>query len=655
MLPHHDHVTTQDAPVLLAGDDDHHATPSPWQEGISPAHGCTLSAHADAAQSWNVYSPANIARVKADEDAAAAREAAADQRMQELDAERRAAILRGRTPPPLPDDVDTGDGKRKRDRDGGHDRKRRKLKGEDDTDQDIRLAASRTRTGDGDGADAKILKLRKPASDAPLTDHAGHIDLFPVDMKEALKRERNAEAEQEKRKKEQAFEDQYTMRFSNAAGRDGLGKPWYIAQHNAVPVTEGSTPALEYPGFESKDVWGNEDSRRKEREQARISSNDPFAFMQQAQTQLKKSKEDKKRWADERKRELKELRNAQDAEARRGERHSRSSHHRNHDESRNSNRSLSHKHSHREDRLRRRSQEREHDRREHRSRPSSSRHRSRSPSHRRRSTIYLIEALNSDMASYPSEKCCAIGVKHEGTPKGEIKSIGDIRAYVSPAANGSTQNAILLMTDVLGFQFPNVQLIADQFAANGYYTIVPDVFKGNEIPFPMPADFDFPSWKENKMPRTNDVDPIYAATIKYLRGELGVKRLGGVGYCFGGKYVCRWLKPGGLDAGYTAHPSFVEVEELKGIQGPLSIAAAESDWIFPAEKRRESEDILKDMGATYQLSLYSGVEHGFATKGDLENPRGKFCKELAFLQAVLWFDEYVKKENHDIPIPKSGL
>jgi dienelactone hydrolase len=116
--------------------------------------------------------------------------------------------------------------------------------------------------------------------------------------------------------------------------------------------------------------------------------------------------------------------------------------------------------------------------------------------------------------------------------------------------------------------------IADQFAANGYYTIIPDVFRGNEIPFPMPPDFDFPSWKANKMPREGDVDPIFGTIIKYLRGELGVKRLGGVGYCFGGKYVCRWLKPGGLDAGFTAHPSFVEVDELKGIMGPLSIAAA---------------------------------------------------------------------------------
>lgn len=329
--------------------------------------------------------------MKADEEAAAAREAAADQRMQELDAERRAAILRGRTPPPLPEEdeaqAEAEAGKRKRDRDGGHDRKRRKLKGEDDTDMDIRLAASLTKPREGDEDNAKVLKLRKPASDAPLTDHAGHIDLFPVDMKESLKREKNAEAEKEKRKKEQAFEDQYTMRFSNAAGRDGLGNPWYTAQHNTKPGTESKTSALEYPGFESKDVWGNEDPRRKEREQARISSNDPFAFMQKAQTQLKKSKEDKKKWSDERRRELKELREAQDSEARRDERHRKSSrhHHHGHRESRDVDRDRSHKHSHRRDRSRSRSREREKERKEHRNQHSSSRHRtSRSPSSRRR-------------------------------------------------------------------------------------------------------------------------------------------------------------------------------------------------------------------------------------------------------------------------------
>ena len=70
------------------------------------------------------------------------------------------------------------------------------------------------------------------------------------------------------------------------------------------------------------------------------------------------------------------------------------------------------------------------------------------------------------------------------------------------------------------------------------------------------------------------VDPVIEAVLKEMRGPMGCKRIGGVGYCFGGKYVARFLKPGKLDAGYTAHPSFMTPDELKGITGPLSIAAA---------------------------------------------------------------------------------
>jgi hypothetical protein len=40
--------------------------------------------------------------------------------------------------------------------------------------------------------------------------------------------------------------------------------------------------------------------------------------------------------------------------------------------------------------------------------------------------------------------------------------------------------------------------------------------------------------------------------------------------------------------------------------------------------------------------LYGGCEHGFAIKGDVSRPQVKFAKEQAFLQAVNWFEEYLK-------------
>jgi dienelactone hydrolase len=64
------------------------------------------------------------------------------------------------------------------------------------------------------------------------------------------------------------------------------------------------------------------------------------------------------------------------------------------------------------------------------------------------------------------------------------------------------------------------------------------------------------------------------------------------------------------------------------------------------EKRRETEDILAKLAVPvpWQIFLYSGVEHGFAIKGDLASELGKFAKEQAFKQAVRWFEEFVKQE-----------
>jgi dienelactone hydrolase len=96
--------------------------------------------------------------------------------------------------------------------------------------------------------------------------------------------------------------------------------------------------------------------------------------------------------------------------------------------------------------------------------------------------------------------------------------------------------------------------------------------------------------------------------------------------------------------GYLAHPSFVEEEELEGITGPLSIAAAETDSIFPTDKRHQSEEILKKTSKPYQINLYSGVVHGFSVRGDMSKKVERYAKEAAFHQAVQWFDSWLVED-----------
>ncbi|KAF2402313.1 esterase/lipase [Trichodelitschia bisporula] len=245
------------------------------------------------------------------------------------------------------------------------------------------------------------------------------------------------------------------------------------------------------------------------------------------------------------------------------------------------------------------------------------------------------------MASHPPQQCCTIGVKHEGEASGEITTIGGIETYVVYPKDKSTANAVLLLTDVIGHKFINAQLIADQFAANGYFTVVPDIFEGDPLQLNRPADFDFNAWRSKH--GVDKTEPIVHTIIKELRGSLGVMRIGGVGYCFGAKYVVRNLEPGAIDVGYLAHPSFIEADEVRAIKGPLSIAAAETDQIFPPPKRHETEEILLKLDVPYQISLYSDVQHGFAVRADITQKRVKFAKEQAFFQAVAWFDAFLKE------------
>ena len=64
--------------------------------------------------------------------------------------------------------------------------------------------------------------------------------------------------------------------------------------------------------------------------------------------------------------------------------------------------------------------------------------------------------------------------------------------------------------------------------------------------------------------------------------------------------------------------------------------------MFPTQKRHESEEILDKLDVPYQINMFSGVEHGFAVRGDLSKATNKFAKEQAFCQALAFFNQYVK-------------
>lgn len=267
--------------------------------------------------------------------------------MQEVDAERRIQILRGLHVDPLPSPPSIGNEKseeRSEPRDNtGREKKRRRIAGEDDTSRDIRLAQERSVAPP---ERAKIQAHRNREIDTPLTDNKGHINLFPPDHSRAGRASKNPEAEAEAAAKKKEFEDQYTMRFSNAAGfKQAVGKtPWYhtarLADNDDNDNDDDADPKP--TANPSKDVWGNEDPRRHERDKQRTAAADPLALMQQGISGLRaveaERREQRKREARKAKRrknndddddvDVEDLNLEQEPAARKHRRHHHHHHHR---------------------------------------------------------------------------------------------------------------------------------------------------------------------------------------------------------------------------------------------------------------------------------------------------------------------------------------
>ncbi|KAF3010366.1 hypothetical protein E8E14_009703 [Neopestalotiopsis sp. 37M] len=232
------------------------------------------------------------------------------------------------------------------------------------------------------------------------------------------------------------------------------------------------------------------------------------------------------------------------------------------------------------------------------------------------------------MASHPPGDCCGQGFKHEGEPEGKIITVASKwDGYLATPPSGIERKdaTVLYIPDILGI-YNNSKLLADQFAAKGYQTLLLDVMNGDPAPanFHSIPSFDLPTWISEgtggKNPHTKEaIDPIVSAAIKYVIRHLVSE----------------------LDAGFVAHPSFVDEQELAAITRPLSIAAAETDSIFTTERRHKSEDLLIHAGIPYQLNLFSGVAHGFAVRCDLKQKNQRFAKEQALLQAVAWFGHHL--------------
>ncbi|KAJ3693724.1 hypothetical protein LUZ60_009204 [Juncus effusus] len=220
---------------------------------------------------------------------------------------------------------------------------------------------------------------------------------------------------------------------------------------------------------------------------------------------------------------------------------------------------------------------------------------------------------------------------------GHVAEIGGLKAYI--AGSPESKLAILLISDVFGYEAPNFRKIADKVGAAGFYVIAPDFFHGD----PMTTEIYENSRAEWLKKHGTDKGFEEAKPVIEALKNKGVCAIGAAGYCWGAKVVVDFAKGDSINAGVILHPALVTLDDIKEVKCPISILGAETDWVSPPELIRQFEEILSNQNEVdYFVKIFPGVAHGWTVRYDVNDTSAVEKAEESHKDVLDWFAKYVK-------------
>ncbi|KAF7153861.1 hypothetical protein RHSIM_Rhsim01G0276700 [Rhododendron simsii] len=281
---------------------------------------------------------------------------------------------------------------------------------------------------------------------------------------------------------------------------------------------------------------------------------------------------------------------------------------------------------------------------------------------------------------------------------GSVLELGGLNAYVTGPSDSKL--AILLISDVFGYEAPNLRKLADKVAAAGFYVVVSDFFYGDPYS-PSNSEKPLPVWIQSHGTDKGfeDAKPVIAA----LKNK-GFSAIGAAGFCWGAKVVVELGKSDYIQAAVLLHPSLVTIDDIKGklpqhilllprhilfreairqrrqqsmtdgmflmgqsrdylvsqvdalvgsttphlglpieLKAPIAILGAEVDSISPPELLKKFEEVLSSRAELNgYVKIFPGTSHGWTVRYNVEDETAVKRAEEAHQNMLDWFVEYVK-------------
>ncbi|NXG35114.1 CMBL Carboxymethylenebutenolidase, partial [Dromaius novaehollandiae] len=225
---------------------------------------------------------------------------------------------------------------------------------------------------------------------------------------------------------------------------------------------------------------------------------------------------------------------------------------------------------------------------------------------------------------------------------GQEVQIEHIKAYICKPSF-FTDKAVIVIHDIFGWLFPDIRYIVDLVAAHGYIAICPDFFKGKEPWKTTDHWADFADWMKDHDPMK--VDREADVVLKYLKEQCGAKKIGIVGFSWGGMAVHHlMLKNPQLNAGVSLYGRIIrDSEERYNLLNPTFFIFGEKDHTISYDQITLLEEKLKQYcKVAYKIKVYPGQVHGFAQlKPEDMKPQDKPYIEEARQDMIDWIKMYI--------------
>jgi carboxymethylenebutenolidase len=216
-----------------------------------------------------------------------------------------------------------------------------------------------------------------------------------------------------------------------------------------------------------------------------------------------------------------------------------------------------------------------------------------------------------------------------------------VRAFIVYPERKTKAPVVVIVHEIYGLS-PWIRAVADQFAADGFIAIAPDLLTAKNLPNTTDS---VPAEQAVAAIRTLNMDDVHrqilAAADYAMNLPSAVKKYGVVGFCWGGGVSFEHaVRSAALGASVVYYGTSPASDRLASVNAPVLGLYGGNDARVNATIPA-ADSTMKRLNKRYEPHIYEGAGHGFLRQQGGQNGANLSAAQQAWPATIAWFRRYL--------------